>query len=120
MPPIERELRWLLEGILGLLVVATFVGWFLKKRVQGAAGAATVANLNGRIRAWWAMSLVFALMLVVGRVGSLVLFTLMSFLALREFITLTPTRRGDHRALFWTFFVVTPLQYLLIATLKRA
>jgi phosphatidate cytidylyltransferase len=37
-----------------------------------------------------------------------------SFLALREFITLTPTRRGDHRALFWIFFVFTPLQYLLL------
>jgi phosphatidate cytidylyltransferase len=33
---------------------------------------------------------------------------------LREFITLTPTHRGDHRALFWIFFVFTPLQYVLI------
>jgi len=43
------------------------------------------------------------------------LFGLTSFLALREFITLTPTHRGDHRALFWAFFVVLPLQYYLIA-----
>jgi len=26
-----------------------------------------------------------------------------------------PTRRGDHRTLFWTFFIITPLQYFLIA-----
>jgi phosphatidate cytidylyltransferase len=27
---------------------------------------------------------------------------------------MTPTRRGDHRALFWVFFVFTPVQYLLV------
>ena len=37
-----------------------------------------------------------------------------SFAALREFITLTPTRRGDHVALAVAFFVVLPLQYWLI------
>jgi phosphatidate cytidylyltransferase len=42
--------------------------------------------------------------------ATMVLFGLMSFVALREFITLTPTRPGDHRALFWAFFVITPLQ----------
>ena len=31
------------------------------------------------------------------------------------FITLTPTRAGDHRALFWIFFIILPLQYYLIA-----
>ena len=28
---------------------------------------------------------------------------------------MTPTRRGDHRSLFWVFFIFTPLQYILIA-----
>ncbi|MCA9224880.1 MAG: phosphatidate cytidylyltransferase, partial [Planctomycetales bacterium] len=42
-----------------------------------------------------------------------------SFWALREFITMTPTRRGDHRALFWTFFVFTPLQYVLVGVGTR-
>src|SRR3954454_9844970 len=39
----------------------------------------------------------------------------MSFWALREFITLTPTRPGDHRALFWVFAFFTPLQFILVA-----
>ena len=39
---------------------------------------------------------------------------MISFLALREFVTLAPTRPGDHRALFWSFFVVTPVQYYLV------
>jgi phosphatidate cytidylyltransferase len=34
---------------------------------------------------------------------------------LREYVTLLPTRRADHRTLFWAFFIFTPLQYFLIA-----
>jgi phosphatidate cytidylyltransferase len=45
---------------------------------------------------------------------TVVLFGLISFWALREFITLTPTRHGDHRALFWVFFFFTPLHYVLV------
>ena len=43
------------------------------------------------------------------------LFGGLSFWALREFITLTPTRAADHRTLFWVFFLFTPLQYVLVA-----
>src|SRR5438067_3147133 len=52
--------------------------------------------------------------LVLGRAVTLILFALLSFLAFREFITLTPTRPGDHRTLFLAFFVVIPLQYWII------
>jgi phosphatidate cytidylyltransferase len=50
----------------------------------------------------------------MGRWATVVMFGGLSFWALREFITLTPTRPGDHRALFWVFFIFTPLQYVLI------
>jgi len=53
--------------------------------------------------------------MATGGIGSVVLFALTSFVALREFVTLTPTRRGDHRSLFWAFFVILPLQYYLVA-----
>jgi phosphatidate cytidylyltransferase len=74
-----------------------------------------VANLNARIRAWWVMVLIFVVAVAAGRLVTIILFALTSFMALREFVTLTPTRLGDHRALFWAFFIVTPLQYYLVA-----
>jgi len=113
----DRELLWLAGGILGLLTVSSVIGWLLARRVGvGAEGPnKTIQNLNARIRAWWVMVAVFALALFTGTIGTLVLFALLSFLALREFITLTPTRPGDHRTLFWVFFVITPLQYWMIA-----
>jgi phosphatidate cytidylyltransferase len=62
------------------------------------------------------MAAVFATALLLGDAASTVLFGFISFLALREFITLTPTSHGDHRSLFWAFFIITPLQYYLVAT----
>jgi phosphatidate cytidylyltransferase len=46
------------------------------------------------------------------------LFGLISAWALREFITLTPTRLGDHRTLGWVFFIFTPAQYILVGLNK--
>jgi phosphatidate cytidylyltransferase len=105
----------LVGGILALLVVASAVGAVLARKARSEAARATVANLNARIRAWWLMVGVFTIAVWTGGIGSIVLFALMSVLALREFVTLAPTRREDHRTLVWSFFVVTPLQYLLIA-----
>jgi len=53
---------------------------------------------------------------LLGRIATLVLFALASFLALREFITLTPTRPGDHLPLCLCFYVAIPLQYWLIGS----
>jgi phosphatidate cytidylyltransferase len=60
------------------------------------------------------MTVIFAFGFVLNRIGVVLLFGFVSFWALREFITMTPTRRGDHRTLFWVFFIFTPLQYILI------
>jgi phosphatidate cytidylyltransferase len=110
----DAKLAWLYGGVLFLLVVSTLIGRWLKRRRKGEASRATIENVNVRIRAWWKMCAIFAAAILVGRAGSLILFGLISFLALREYMTLVPTRRGDHRTLFWSFFVIMPLQYFLI------
>jgi len=109
------QLTWLFCGILGVLLLASIIGAVLKSCAKTDAARATIANLNARIRAWWKMCALFALTLWIGRIGALVLFGLLSLLALREYITLIATRRGDHRTLLWVFFVIMPLQYFLIA-----
>lgn len=112
---LDAEILWLVGGVLGLLAFSSVIGWLLSRRSMDDRGRATVQNLNARIRAWWIMVGIFGLALATGGIGSIILFGLTSFLALREFITLTPTRAGDHRSLFWIFFFVTPLQYVLVA-----
>jgi phosphatidate cytidylyltransferase len=96
------------------LIVATFVGAALQAWDGHDSRRATIANVNARIRAWWVIAFVFGMAIATGALGSILLFMLVSFLALREFVTLAPTRPADHRALFWCFFVVTPLEYALI------
>lgn len=108
------ELQALGAGILAVLVIATVIGEVLARREGSESSRAVVSNLNDRIRAWWVMCAILALALITGRTGAALLFMGVSFLALREFVTLAPTRHGDHRALLWIFFVVTPVQYWLV------
>ncbi|NDC79074.1 MAG: phosphatidate cytidylyltransferase [Chitinophagia bacterium] len=115
MTPPDSQTLWLFGGLFAFLTLATLVGWALRRSIQSGAGVQVVANLNARISAWWLMIGVFGLAILAGKTTTLVLFGLMSFLALREFITLTPTRPGDHRSLFWAFFIITPLHYYTLA-----
>ncbi len=116
MSPPDRQTLWLFGGLFALLLVSTIVGQILRRSLRGEGSTKVVANLNARIFAWWIMAGVFSLAVVVGKTACITLFGIMSFLALREFITLTPTKPGDHRALFWAFFVITPLHYYTLAT----
>jgi phosphatidate cytidylyltransferase len=75
---------------------------------------AVVDNLNARIKAWWVMVLVISGAFLFGKDGVIVLFLFISFVALREFMTLTYTRSGDHNALAASFFIVLPAQYFFI------
>ena len=101
-------------GVAAVLIVASVVGYVLHRRFGTEGPNPTIDNLNSRIKAWWAMVALLGLAFAFGRAGVIVLFALASLAALREFITLTPTRRGDHVALAVAFFVVLPLQYYLI------
>ena len=111
---LDRQVLCLLAGIGGLLLLASAITAVLKRRAPAGVVPPVIANLDARVKAWWIMVLIFGAALATGGVGSVALFALMSFFALREFVTLTPTRAGDHRTLFWAFFVVIPLQYLLV------
>jgi len=110
----DAKLLWLYSGALLLLIVLTLIGKKLKGRRKTAASRATIDNLNARIRAWWKMGAIFTLAVLIGHVGALILFGIISFLAMREYMTLVPTRPSDHLTLFWSFFVIMPLQYFLI------
>lgn len=66
----------------------------------------------------WFMVTIFWVGWALGDTVATVLFALVAFFALREFITLSPTRRGDHRSLVLAFFVVLPLQFVIVGLRK--
>jgi phosphatidate cytidylyltransferase len=104
----------LFGGIAAVLIVASAVGFVLQRRYAAAGPNSVIDNLNTRIKAWWVMVAVIGIAFAFGKVGVIVLFAFASFTALREFMTLLPTRRGDHYALGAVFFIVLPAQYYLI------
>ncbi|MCY7316539.1 MAG: phosphatidate cytidylyltransferase [Rubrivivax sp.] len=72
------------------------------------------AGLQRDLGALWIGAVVFWIGWISGAAGATLVFGIFSFLALREFITLVRTRRGDHRSLLLAFFAALPLQYLLV------
>ena len=110
----RQETTLLFAGIASVLVFASLVGYVLKLAVARGQPHRAIDNLNARIQAWWVMVALIGLALACGKAGVILLFALVSFVALREFATLAPTRRGDHWALLIAFFFVLPLQYYLV------
>lgn len=105
---------FLIGTVLVLLGAAETVVRILSRRPESGIDAAILEMFRLRVHAWWILFAVLAAAFLLGHWSTVVLFGLISFWALREFITLTPTRPGDHRTLFWVFFLITPLQFLLV------
>lgn len=117
----NQKFYWLIGGVALLLIIASAIGWMLKSRLvrspqPNERSQKVINNLVARVNAWWVMVAVFAVAFLAGKLGTIVLFTFISYFALREFMTLTPTRAGDHRALSLAFFLLIPLHYYFIYT----
>lgn len=70
-------------------------------------------ELKQRVRTWWMMCAVFVVALLLSRNVSIVFFALLSFMALKEYLSLIPTRRSDRRVLAWAYAAI-PIQYLWV------
>src|SRR6185369_15151444 len=106
--------------VFGILVVVSVTAFLFTFREQAGghdeAWHAELKNFRKLLRTSWFMVVVFWMAWAAGDTAATVLFAVMAFFALREFITLSPTRRGDHRSLVLAFFVVLPIQFWLAAT----
>ncbi|NHC02577.1 phosphatidate cytidylyltransferase [Acinetobacter sp. 187] len=105
---------YVLFGIFAaILVFASCIGYILKRKAA-VKPSPVIDNLNARINAWWVMLIVIGAAILLGNMAFIVLFALVSLFALREFISLLPTRRGDYFPLLVAFYFVIPYQYYLI------
>ena len=97
---------WASAGIFGGLAVATASASMLASwRPQR-----DYRELLARVWTWWLMIGVFAIALLLGRTATLIFFGLVSFLALKEYLSVIPTRRADRRVLLWAYLAI-PVQY---------
>lgn len=106
-----RNLLWGLAGVLGALALGAL-----------AAAAAPImrpgkdfSNLRARVASWWVMAALLAGALLLGWPAVTVLFMGISFVALREFLSLAPSRRED-RLIFLLAYLAVPVSYATIAS----
>ncbi len=111
---VGQQIGLLFVALFGVLLLATLVAVGRSLRNDTPERAEAGERFTRDLRAVWVGAVLFWVAWASGPVGSTLLFGAVSFLALREFVTLTHTRRADHRSLLLAFFVVLPTQYLLV------
>ncbi len=92
--------------IFALLVVASIIALVLKRLAPGEAST----ELWKRTTSWWFMIVIFTIAILTTRVVSTVFLALTSFLALKEYFSLVPTRRADRAVLLWAYLAI-PVQF---------
>ena len=110
---VSQQIALLFVIVFGVLSFATVAAFAKSLRSMPEDKQASYDAMRHDLRALWVGTVLFWIAWATGAFVSTLLFAVVSFLALREFITLTHTRRGDHRALLAAFFFVLPVQYFL-------
>jgi phosphatidate cytidylyltransferase len=111
---VDQQVGLLFVLLFGVLAIVTGVAVYLTLRRGDDELSERQQSLQRDLRAVWIGAVVFWLAWMSGPVGATLSFGIFSFLVLREFITLAHTRRSDHRSLILAFFIVLPMQYLLV------
>ncbi|WP_028870371.1 phosphatidate cytidylyltransferase [Psychromonas arctica] len=94
-----------------LLVTGSLIRW----RLQVKNPQTDYLELKQRIQSWWWMiGILFGILLAPTTI-SIIFFALLSFLALKEFFSIMPTRQADRRILLWAYLAI-PLQYYWVAS----
>ncbi len=102
--------------VFGILAIASTVALMLslKDQQENEQHTQKLKDFNHLLSTSWGMAAVFWVGWALGETFATVLFGFVAFFALREFITLSPTRQGDHRSLVLAFFIVLPVQFALV------
>lgn len=108
MPGLDlpRPVLFVFIGIAAALMTATVIE-------RGARGRLP-EDLKPRLKSWWAMAVLYGAAAFLGRTASIMLIAFTSFLALKEYLTLIPTRRAD-RAVLLIVYLAVPLQFYWVA-----
>ncbi|MCW6032144.1 phosphatidate cytidylyltransferase [Pantoea sp. JK] len=103
----RHVLYYCLGGIFGVLILATLIIFVLRKwRPQH-----NWVELQQRVNSWWVIICLFSLAMLSPKWLALTFFGFISFLSLKEYLTLAPTRRSDSMPLLWMYAAI-PVQYL--------
>jgi phosphatidate cytidylyltransferase len=105
----QPNLTLVTGAMVALLALAT--GGYLWLTWQRPAQR--LARIGARIRFLWVMAAAVLLAVTYSSKILLIAIAFLAFLGLREYLSITPTRRADRRILFWAYLSI-PIQFALI------
>jgi phosphatidate cytidylyltransferase len=97
-------------ALVGVLVLASTIRLLLKVKNPHK----DYTELTLRIRSWWWMIGLLLFVLILSKTAAIIFFGFLSFLALKEFLSIVPTRLTDRRVIFWAYLSI-PIQYYLVS-----
>ena len=107
MNHLALEIRLTLASLFATLAILNLV-LFIKIRYYAGPDDILIRH---RIRTWWTLAGIFSLALCISPRGGVIFFGFISFLALKEFLSMAPTRRADRRVLFYAYLSVVAQYY---------
>lgn len=103
---IPENVVYATAGVYAVLIVATLIVWMLWRRDPSGR----YRELVQRVRSWWWMIGAFTLAMLLNRTVAIVFLAFISYLALKEYLSLIPTRRIDRAVLLFAYLAI-PLQF---------
>lgn len=97
--------------VVGMLFAATISRLILQARNPKK----DFSELRQRIQSWWWMVGLLFLVLILSKNTTIVFIGFLSFLALKEFLSIVPIRQVDRRVVFWIYLSI-PVQYYWVAS----
>ena len=94
---------------LGVLVFASLFQYFVSYKNPDK----DYTELQLRISSWWWMIGILFFVLILSVNLAIAFFGFLSFLALKEFLSIVPTRQTDRRVIAWAYLAI-PVQYWLV------
>lgn len=110
MLDIPQNSFYAMVSVLCLLIVGTLTRLLLLLRNPDT----DYTELRQRIQSWWWMVGVLFFVFIFSKTATIVFFGFLSFLALKEFLSIVPTRLSDRRVVFWLYLSI-PVQYYWVS-----
>jgi phosphatidate cytidylyltransferase len=105
----QPGLAWMTLSVCVILALVTAGYWGLRWRRPSLG----LLKIGSRLAFLWSMTFIFGLAILFGYQILVVYLWYVAFLALKEFFSITPTRRADRRVLFWAY-LSAPIQFVFI------
>lgn len=106
---LTENVKYCLKILYTVLIIITVIPY-----IMGLFNK-NVENFKTRMKSFWIIVVLTTIAFMFNKITAFIFLMLMSYLALKEFFTMIPTRRSDRRVLLWAYLAI-PVQFWFIYT----